>query len=129
MTVTAASFRSDFPEFTDTTRFPDQSVNLWLSVAAKWIDPDTWAELADFGTELFVAHHIIMQAQSAAAAASGGAIGAIVGPTSSKGVGPVSVSYDVGAVLIKDAAHWNQTNYGVQFYQLSQMFGAGGIQL
>lgn len=36
---------------------------------------------------------------------------------------------DVSGILITDAGHWNQTTWGVQFYQLMMMAGAGGIQL
>jgi hypothetical protein len=39
----------------------------------------------------------------------------------------VSVSYDTAAVTLTDAGHWNATTYGIQFWQLQQMAGAGGI--
>jgi len=129
VTITASSFRTDLPEFANTTTYPDSMVNFWLGVAANWIDPAIWSTMADFGTELFVAHFISGGAVNIATAAAGGVVGATQGIMSSKGVGPVSVGYDVGAITMADAGQWNATKYGIQFYQLSRMFGSGGMQL
>jgi hypothetical protein len=53
----------------------------------------------------------------------------VAGPIASKSVGGVSISYDVGAVTIENAGHWNGSQYGIQFYQLAMIVGAGVTQL
>lgn len=126
MTVTAASFRQHWPEFTSTTDYPDPQVNFWISLAGKMLFEDVWGEVLDNGIELFVAHHLVMWKRSA----TGGSIpGNVTGVVSGKSVGPVSVSYDVGSVSFTDAGHWNASTYGQQIWFLIQMFGAGGLQL
>lgn len=123
MTVTVAQFRADFPEFADATKYPDASVNFWLNIAATRLDPVRWADMLDPGTELFVAHQVVLSARNAKSA------GVTVAPIASKSVDKVSVSYDTSAVRLDNAGHWAATNYGQQFWQLLQMAGAGGVQL
>ena len=53
-----AQFRSDFPEFSDTTVYPDSSVNLWMTVATSMVNACRWMELTDIGIELVTAHRI-----------------------------------------------------------------------
>lgn len=132
MTVSPASFRADFPEFSSVTTYPDTSIQFWIGVAALRLDPQVWAEMLDFGTELFVAHNVILSARAAAAAAGPGAAaatGQATGPLASKSAGGLSASYDTAAAAVKDAGPFNLTTYGQQFAQLMAAFGAGGIQL
>ena len=125
----AATFRSDFPEFTDSNRFPDAQVNFWLGLGEKLLPENRWADLRGQGLELFVAHNLVLAAQAGKATASGGLPGASSGVTSSKSVDKVSVSYDTGASLIDGAGHWNLTNYGTRLLWVARMIGAGGVQL
>ena len=130
MTVTATSFRADFPEFADTSKFATETINLWIDIAYKLLFEDVWAEMLDHGVRLFVAHHLLQSAQAQSAAASGSiSFGANTGVQTSKSVGPVSVGYDAGRTTFANAGNWNKTVYGVQMWQLIQMFGAGGVQL
>lgn len=129
MTVTAAIFRADFPEFANTTTFPDASVNFWISLAGKMMSAERWADLLDTGTELFVAHNIALQAKDAKAAAAGGVGGATSGVVASKSVDKVSVSYDTGSATIAGGGAWNLTAYGVRYLQLARMVGAGAVQI
>jgi len=121
-----ASFRADFPEFAAS---PDARVNFWLVIASKMLNVDRWGDLIDHGQELFVAHHLALDAENAAAAALGGAVGQNAGPLSSQSVDKVSEAFDTGVSSIADAGHWNLTTYGTQFYALWRMMGVGGIQL
>lgn len=121
-----ASFRADFPEFAAS---PDPRVNFWLVIASKMLNVDRWGDLIDHGQELFVAHHLALDSENAAAAALGGAVGQNTGPLSSQSVDKVSEAFDTGASSIADAGHWNLTTYGTQFYALWRMMGVGGIQL
>jgi hypothetical protein len=129
MTVTPAQLRSDFPEFANTTTYPDSLVNMWLTVANSLVNPIRWAELTNLGIELVTCHHLAISAKDQLAAAVGGAPGEVKGPTASKGVDKVSLSYDTGAVSMTDAGFWNMSAYGVRFLGLARMFGAGGLQV
>lgn len=129
MTVTVSSFRIDFPAFTDTAAYPDASVAFWLGLASKSLSPDRWGELLDYGTELFVAHNLALDAQANKAAAAGGVPGVASGLTSSKTVDKVSVSYDTASAAIEGAGNWNLTTYGQRYVQLARLVGAGGVQL
>jgi len=129
MTVTAAQLRSDFPEFANTTTYPDSLVTMWLTVANSLVNPDRWVELTNLGIELVTCHHLAISAKDQLASAVGGAPGEVKGPTASKAVDKVSVSYDTGAVTLTDAGFWNMTSYGTRFLGLARMFGAGGMQI
>jgi hypothetical protein len=129
VTVTPTSFRADFPEFSDTTAYPDSGVNFWITVAGKLLNPRRWQDMLDIATELFVAHNLVLERQAQKSAATGAVPGLSTGPVSSKTVGPVTQAYDTTAGINQDAGHWNLTTFGTRFYQLMQMFGAGAIQV
>jgi len=129
MTVTAASFRTDFPEFASTTTYPDATVNFLAGLSANLLDATRWGALLDYGTELFIAHNLVLSAQSVKSSAAGGVPGASSGLTSSKAVDKVSVSYDTASAAVDGAGNWNLTTYGTRYIQLARMIGAGGIQL
>lgn len=127
--MTPAQFRQDFPEFSDTTRYPDSLVTLWLTVGASLVNECRWGELTDIGIELVTAHHLAIAARDQQAAAGGGIPGQASGPMSSKAVDKVSVSYDTGAASLADAGFWNLTSYGTRYLGLARLMGAGGMQL
>lgn len=122
----ASTFRSDFPEFSDSTAYPDAQVSYWLGIGSKMLRLDAWDELLGHGLELFTAHHLVLARQNAKAAAKGVVAGANSGPQSSKSVDRVSASYDTHSASIEGAGHWNLTTYGTQFIQLARMVGIGG---
>lgn len=125
----AATFRQDFPEFTDTTAYPDSSVTFWLGVASISLPEDRWGAWWGLGQELFAAHHIVLAAQAVDDVSLGTTPGEVVGPTTAKAVDKVSVGMDAASVTLTDGGFWNMTRYGVQFLQFARMVGAGGIQL
>lgn len=129
MTVSATSFRVDFPEFASTGTYPDAMVNFWLGLAGKLLDPTRWDDLLDYGTELFVAHNLTLAARDQKSATAGGIPGAGGGVVASKAVDKVSVSYDTALAGIEGAGNWNLTTYGTRYIQLARMVGAGGVQL
>ena len=55
MTVTAAQFRTRFPEFDET---PDAAVDLALTDAALEVNDDVWSTLTDKGVAYLAAHMI-----------------------------------------------------------------------
>lgn len=130
MTVTNASFRVDFPEFSDTTVFSDQQIGFWLNFALLALTPAAldWDVMFDVGTELLMAHHIAIEARDIVTAQKGGIPGQSAGPQTSKSVGGVSVSYG-DAAKIDGGGSFNNTTYGTRFLQMAQMIGAGGMQV
>ena len=122
-------FRLDFPEFSDTTRFPNSSLTFWSGMGERLISADRFGDLYTQAVELFTAHNITLAAQNSAASAAGGLPGGAGGPISSKAVGSVNVSYDNASVMLPNAGHWNQTVYGRQYIQLVRLIGQGAYQL
>ena len=120
MTVTVASFTQEYPNFATTS---EPMIVLWINRAYAMLDATAWADQLDFGVGLFVAHNLTFFANAA------NANGAFAGIASSKSVGGVSVSYDLSKMMNPDAGSYNATSYGMMFYQLAMMIGAGGVQL
>lgn len=133
--ITESSFREDMPMFADANDFPSSQFNFYLKLGQKllpvsrWGDPNDPESLIDYGLTLFVAHYLTLYKRGMDAANIGGDAGKVIGNETSKSVDSVSKSMDVSGVLITDAGHWNMTTFGIQFYQLVLMVGAGGIQL
>lgn len=124
-----AAFRSAFPEFADLSRYPDSQVTFWSGVAEKQVKASLWDNMYTTGVMLYTAHEITLAAQNARAGNIGGVPGSTAGPTNSKTVGSVTVSYDTQQAQEKDAGYWNLTSYGKQFIRLARMFGSGAVQL
>ncbi|PTR06438.1 MULTISPECIES: DUF4054 domain-containing protein [unclassified Novosphingobium] len=129
MAFAYSDFIAAFPEFSDQTKYPEASFTFWQGIAALRLRADRWDALLDHGSMLFIAHNMAVQRKNAIAAAKGGAVGAIDGPTTAKSIDKLSKSQDVSAVTLEGAGDWNATTYGVQFWQLALMVGSGGRQL
>jgi hypothetical protein len=89
--------------------------------------------IADFATEMWVAHQIVLEKQAIGQAATGGNPGTAVGLITNKSVNGVSVGFDVSVIasgnMQENAGYYNSTIYGMRFYRLMKMRGAGPIQL
>ena len=129
MSVTVASFRTNFPEFADTATYPDSAVNYWLDLSTKLLNACRWGALLDHGTEQFVAHNLVLEALAQKTVAVGGLPGLNKGVISAESPGAVSLSYDTSAVMEDKAGHWNYTVYGTRFVFLMRRVGAGPIQV
>ena len=140
MTVIVKSFRTNNPTFSDATVYPDPAVVYWITAAGFLLPTSRWGvasatpdtpptTILDLGTELFVAHNLILEKQAFAAAEVGGTPGLQVGPQASKSVGPGSVSYDTASGIVENAGHWNLTTYGTRFIRLARFRGAGPVQV
>ncbi|WP_291348097.1 MULTISPECIES: DUF4054 domain-containing protein [unclassified Acinetobacter] len=127
--ISESSFREQMPFFADAAQYPSFQFNFYLNLGKKLLNVDRWEDLLDYGLTLFIAHYLTLYKRGMDAASVGGDAGKIVGNETSKAVDSVSKSMDVSGVIIADAGHWNQTTWGVQFYQLMMMAGAGGVQL
>ena len=122
-------FRDNMPEFGDSTMFSDSRINRWLTLAYQQLRPEAWSATLDRGVELFVAHHLTVQQRAITAASQGLSFGENAGPTSSKSVGPASISRDIGSVTFDGAGSYNTTSYGVEFFRLLLVAGMGGVQV
>lgn len=129
MSVTPASFLVDYPEFGNSTKYPTSAIQYWITVAGNLLDTCRWGSMLDIGTELYVAHNLVLEGQAQAAGASGGTPGQNSGPIASKSVAAVSASFDTGSASIEGAGNFNLTTYGTRFYQLVRLIGAGGAQI
>lgn len=129
MTLTAAAFRVVYPEFSSTVTYTDATIDRLIALAVKLLPETRWKDLLDDGIGLYVAHYLSLSARAARLASSSAIPGAVVGVLSAKAVDKVSASYDVSATTLEGAGHWNGTSYGVQFWQLAMMVGAGPVQL
>lgn len=129
MAVTPTSFREAFPAFSSTALFPDAQINIWLTFAVPLHNADRYGNLLDLAVQLFVAHNLVLERQSAAASAMGQAPGVIVGAQTSGSVDKVSWSRDGSAAMDPKNGHWNLSSYGMRWVQLVQIVGAGAVQL
>ncbi|OWT69217.1 MULTISPECIES: DUF4054 domain-containing protein [unclassified Achromobacter] len=125
----AAKFRQDFPEFADTTVYPDSQVTFFGALAESLLPECRWGTLWPFGVELFIAHQLALAGKNSKTSEAGGTPGAVTGPMTAKSVDKVSASYDAGAVTLEDGGFWNSTTYGTQLLFYARMIGAGGVQL
>lgn len=127
--ITPSQFTTNFPEFGSATNYPPAVITFYLGLAYTLLDARRWGTTLDYGVQLFVAHNLVLERQAQVSAASGAPPGLAGGPVSSKGAGPVSISWDTGAAAELDAGHWNYTTYGQRYIRLVRLFGAGGLQL
>ena len=127
--MTPADFRSTFPEFSSVTDYPEPFVQFWIDLGGKMLVADRWGDILDYGIGLFVAHHLAIENRDQQAAEIGGIPGEVTGPTASKSVDKVSVTYDAGGVAYEGAGFWNMTSYGIRLAQLFRMVGAGVVQM
>lgn len=126
---TVEQFRTDFPQFANSTLYPDTQVQFRLNLADIQLDQNRLGRLFPYLVELFVAHYLTLQVGDNRSAATGRAGGSSSGILSSKSVDKVSMSYDNSSTLNPAAGFWNNTRYGAEFWQTICMFGAGGRQL
>lgn len=123
------TFRTNFPEFASTERFPSTQITYWGNVSEKVISEKIFGDLTDHARSLFVAHNLTLQAQNVSTSSAGGMPGFNGGITASKSVGSASISYDTGSSAEEGGGSYNLTIYGKQLYRLMKTFGAGCIQI
>lgn len=122
-------FRAAFPAFADTTKYPDASIQFWLTWAPNLLNADRWGPLLDLGVQLFVAHNLSIDGPAVAAGGAAGNPGSVVGPQSEGHVDKVGYSRDASVAMLPGAGHWNLSTYGLRYKQLVALVGAGPIQV
>lgn len=126
-----ATFRSHYPEFSDTTVYPDGRVQMFLDTGSVMFNPAKWGYYLPMAVELFTAHMLALGQYAAVRAAGGGAMavpGLSSGLMTNKSVSKVSVGYDVTTTAIEGAGPWNYTIYGQQLMWFMSWIGAGGFE-
>lgn len=130
MAVTVADIRSHFPSLANAAAYPDAEVQFWIDVAYKLHDPRRWGDFLDDAVQLYVAHNVAIDGPAnASASGSGGTPGGVSGPLSSASVDKVSYSRDARAANLPDAGDFNLTTWGLRWYRLMKMAGAGPVQV
>lgn len=95
MAATVEDFRTRFPQFSDLTEYPDETIQLYLDDAAllyMGTDENRWCNYYDIAQMYLAAHLLTIGTQAEAGDSSSSA-----GPISSKTAGGVSISYAVNA--------------------------------
>lgn len=127
---TVEQFRETFPQFSDSTTYPDAMISSRLAIADALLSERRFGETVfPYVVELFIAHYMVLAAKDSRAVAAGGAGGVNTGVLTAKSVDKVSASYYVSSTLNPDAGFWNNTRYGSEFWEYLMIFGAGAIQL
>ena len=122
-------FRTQFPEFSDTVKYPTQMITFWAGLAEAQVRQCVWQLQWTTGVSLYVAHEITIAAQNSLTASVGGTPGTFGGIANTKTVGSATIGYDSQSTSEKDAGWYNKTTYGQQFIRLARIFGSGGVQL
>lgn len=123
------AFRTSFPEFANVDQYPTPMIEFWTGLASVQVQSCVWKTQWNVGVSLYVAHELVLAANSRKTAEFGGNPGVFGGIANNKTVGSATVGYDTTSTAEKDAGYWNLTNYGKQFIRLARIFGAGAIQL
>ena len=127
--LSPAQFRGMFPAFADSAKYPDVMLVLWAGVAVSMVGASRWGEQVQLGRALFIAHNLTIDGMSGAEAARGGFAGLLRGPIVSESGDKVSVAFATANLMDPSAGHWNMTVYGVRYWSLMRIFGAGPIQV
>lgn len=125
MTATVSSLRIQFPEFGDTTVYPDSIIQMWLTTATHFVNADKWGDSTDLGVLLFACHRVALARMASTARTPGQYSGILT----SKGADGISAGYDASAITLEGKGHWNLTTYGLQFQELANLFGMGPVQV
>lgn len=110
MTVTAASFKTLFPEFTATA---DDRVTMFLAMAARRVSSVWFGDATDEAVCYLAAHTITVVGTGQGSAGTSG-------PVTAESVGDVSVQYGapLSSSLNAQDADLRSTGYGKQFLSL-----------
>jgi hypothetical protein len=105
--------------------YTDAMLQMWVSLCP--IQYCVWGGQYQFGQALWVAHELTKLGPNGLA--SGNAGTGVSGLVSSKGVGPVNVSYDNELGSEDGAGQYNLTIYGRQFWSLARLLPVGPMQI
>jgi hypothetical protein len=110
-------FLLDFPQFADVNEYSQDTILFWDSYSSLFFNVIRWGRFYLTGRALLLAHNLTLSKQE----------GRVKGLLTDKSVDSVSGSFDVSQLTIENAASYNSTVYGIQYYKLVQIIGAGPI--
>lgn len=129
MTITVDQFRTNFPEFSDANAYLDETVQFWFDIAALFMNAPRWGAALDIGTQLYAAHNLSLQYNATSLGAARQAPGSIVGTQTNGSIDKVSWARDASAAMMEGAGAYNLSSYGLRWYQMMKLMGAGAIQV
>ena len=107
-------FLIDFPQFSDVNTYPSEMINFWDNYSSLFFNQRRWGKFYLTGRALLLAHNLTLAHQN----------GKIKGLMTDKSVDSVSAGFDVKTLTMQNAALFNGTVYGIQYFQLVQLVGA-----
>jgi len=119
-----ASFIASFPEFQDTSLYPQAQVEFWMPAAEAQLSSQRFGSQFYIAAFLFVAHNVVLSAREVRTAANGGIVGTVTGPVTSKSLDKLSQSFS-SDTSIQGAGFWNATTYGQRLYKMMRSYAAG----
>lgn len=139
-TYTSNDFFAMYPKFSalygaapQTPIVPVPIVVAFVTMAYSALDQGVWQGFWPIGMGYYIAHWVTLWLRTEGTPITSPAQAALegmsVGVVASDAVGDVSESYDNTLGQIEGAGAFNLTAYGIQFYTLAQLVGAGGRQL
>lgn len=117
--MTYLEFIDTFPEFVNLVDYPKTRVEFWLDFATNFVNTQRWSSMTNYGISLLTAHQLAMEKMTKN--------GQVKGVITSKTVDSVSYTQDVKLTTYAKAGYFNLTTYGIQYWNLVQMMGAGPI--
>lgn len=128
MTVTADSFRKHYREFADPVLYDGEDIDYYIGIAYSLLNANRWGNLLDYGIELWVAHNLALSGEKKEDDAD---LANFSGPTTSQHVGEVGFTSSPQFILqgLKDIGLFAKTTYGIQYWQMAEKIGAGGVQI
>jgi len=116
-----ADFIAAFPQFADTTKYPESSVQFWAALGAQVTSFCAWGDSYMAGIYLFIAHELTLEGR--------GANGGNTGLVANKAVGSASIGYDTSNTAEAGAGYYNLTVFGQRYWRMVRLFGAGAVQV
>jgi hypothetical protein len=129
MSLSPTDFRNAFPEFSDDSKYTDDAIQMWIDASVNFFNVQRWGSLLTLGTELWVAHQLVLSARDQATMDTGGIPGEMNGAIASKAVDRVSVAYSDANISLKNAGDYGLTTYGTRYLRMARMVGAGAIYI
>jgi len=114
MSITAAEFRTRFPEFVSET---NPTIDLFVADSVVIINEAYWGTKYDLGLYYLTAHYLTLANRSASGST------ASIGAVASKSVDGVSIAYATATPNDGSDAYYNSTAYGQRYLALRKTLG------
>ena len=121
------TFLSVFPEFKRLATETPAAAQFWITQAGGQLALGRLGANADLAVYLYTAHNLVLNAQDVADTENGALPGDTLGPTASKSVDGLSISYDSGSISMAGAGAYNATSYGQRLWKMLQAASLGGF--